>query len=149
MPDRLAPAALLTAALVFFAGCGGPPKTTYPVPQEKGGLIRIDISGMESSSCRFFSYPSKSGRNVDYIVYKDSTGTGRATLDACRTCYRWRRGYRPEGDEVVCTKCDMRFPLDRLAEGTGSCVPIKLPASLEGQTLVLSVSDLEEGARYF
>ena len=55
MPDRLAPAALLTAALFFFAGCGGTPKTTYPVLQEKGGLIRVDVSGMESSSCRFFS----------------------------------------------------------------------------------------------
>jgi uncharacterized membrane protein len=147
--DRIAPAMLLTTLLALFAGCGGPPKTTYPVLQEKGGLVRVDVSTIDSGSCRFFSYPSKSGRPVDYIVYKDSAGTARATLDACRTCYRWRRGYRPEGDEVVCTKCDMRFPLDRLAEGTGSCVPISLPAAVEGDTLILSASDLEEGARYF
>ena len=149
MADRIALAALCITTLALLAGCGWPPRTMYPVLQEKGGLIRVDVSTMESGSCRFFSYPAKSGRNVDYIVYKDSAGTARATLDACRTCYRWRRGYRPEGNEIVCTKCDMRFPFDRLAEGTGSCVPIRLPASVEGETLVLSASDLEEGARYF
>jgi uncharacterized membrane protein len=142
-------AALIVASLGILFGCGRQPNTVYPVLQEKGGLIRVDISAMSTSSCRFFTYPSRSGRNVDYLVYKDSAGTARVTLDACRTCYRWRRGYRLEGEEVVCVKCDMRFPLDGLAEGTGSCVPIKVPAAIEGGTLVISASDLEEGARYF
>ena len=49
-----------------------------------------------------------------------------AVLDACRTCYRWKKGYALDGKEVVCLKCDMRFKLDSLAQGTGSCVPIAL-----------------------
>ena len=49
-----------------------------------------------------------------------------AVLDACRTCYRWKKGYVLDGKEVVCLKCDMRFKLDGLAQGTGSCVPIAL-----------------------
>ena len=46
-------------------------------------------------------------------------------LDACRTCYRWKKGYVLAGKEVVCLKCDMRFKLDSLAQGTGSCVPVR------------------------
>ena len=148
MADRFMPAALI-AALAFAAGCGGQSGAVYPVLQEQGGQVRIDISGVEPGSCRFYSFPSRSGRNVDLIVYRDSAGKARATLDACRTCYRWRRGYRPEGDGVVCAKCDMRFPFDQLAEGTGSCVPIGLPSVVEGGSLILSTSDLEKGARYF
>ena len=42
-----------------------------------------------------------------------------AVLDACRTCYRWKKGYALDGREVVCLKCDMRFKLDSLAQGPG------------------------------
>jgi uncharacterized membrane protein len=149
VPDRITLAALIVAGLGILSGCGRQPISVYPVLQEKGGLIRVDISGMSDSSCRFYTYPSRSGRNVDYLVYKDNAGTAQVALDACRTCYRWRRGYRLEGEEVACAKCGTRFPLDGLAEGTGSCVPIKVPAAIEGGTLVISSSDLEEGARYF
>jgi uncharacterized membrane protein len=149
VPDRLTLAALIVAGLSLLTGCGQSPISVYPVPPVKGGLIRIDISAMSSSSCRFFSYPSRSGRNVDYLVYKNSAGTARVTLDACRTCYRWRRGYRLEGEGLVCARCGTRFSLDGLAEGTGSCVLIKVPAAIEGDTLVISASDLEAGARYF
>jgi uncharacterized membrane protein len=147
--DRITPAALIVAVLSILAGCGLSPDGAYPVPLEKEGLIRVDISAMSSGSCRFFTYPSRSGRNVNYMVCKDSAGKARVSLDACRTCYRWRKGYRLEGEEVACAKCDTRFPINGLAEGTGSCVPMKVPAVVEGGTLVISASDLEEGARYF
>lgn len=148
--DRHALLAVGIAVVLFLsAGCGNPRHGAYPVLPEVGGHIRVDLSEIERNSGRFFTYLSPSGRNVDYFVYKDSAGSGRAVFDACRSCYRWRRGYRLEGDHVVCSKCDLRFPLDGLAEGTGSCVPVALPATLEGSTLVLAVSDLRAGEKYF
>jgi uncharacterized membrane protein len=72
-----------------------------------------------------------------------------AVLDACRTCYRWKRGYALDGKEVVCLKCDMRFKLDDLAQGSGSCVPVALQAQQRGETLIIPVTELEEGARFF
>ena len=123
--------------------------TVYPVLPVEGGEVKVDLAGIGNTDGRFFTYLSSSGRNVDYFVYRDSSGEARAVLDACRTCYRWRKGYRLGGDHVVCLKCDMRFSLDSLAEGMGSCVPIRVPSEVRGDTLVIRSADLEEGSRYF
>jgi len=72
-----------------------------------------------------------------------------AVLDACRTCYRWKKGYVLDGKEVVCLKCDMRFKLDSLAQGTGSCVPVALNTEQRGGILIIPVTELEAGARFF
>jgi uncharacterized membrane protein len=135
--------------LLLGAGCNREDRSPYPVLQEEGGEVRIDISGIEPDVCSFFSYLSRSGKNVNLIVYRESDGSAGVSLDACRSCYRWRRGYRLEAGKIVCAKCDVAFPIDGLREGTGSCVPVRVPASVEGNTLVISSSFLEEGARYF
>jgi uncharacterized membrane protein len=70
-------------------------------------------------------------------------------LDACRTCYRWKKGYALDGKEVVCLKCDLRFKLDGLARGTASCVPIALATEQRGEQLLVPVAELEAGADYF
>jgi uncharacterized membrane protein len=139
---------LLTAA-VLLTGCGRAPQGVYPVLTPDEGVIRVDLSIIENNSGSFFTYPSSSGRNVDYFVYKDSSGTARGVLDACRTCYRWRKGYRLEGDHVICRKCDMRFSLDGLHQGTGSCVPIRIRSTREDDTLIIPVTELDNGAKYF
>ena len=149
MSERLAAALLAAIFLLLATGCGGKGRADYPLLQEEGGSVRIDIAAMEAGSCRFYSYPSRSGRIVNIIVYVDSAGTPGVTLDACRTCYRWRLGYRVEGDRVACAKCNVTFPLDGLRDGTASCVPIRVPASFEGKTVTIPASALEEGARYF
>ena len=139
---------LMIAPALFIAGCTGN-KGKYPVLPEENQAVSADLSAIPDGSGLFFTYPSSSGRNVDYFVYKDSSGNARAVLDACRTCYRWRKGYRLEEDQVICIKCGMKFALDGLAEGTGSCVPIALTSRREGDGLVISVSELEAGAKYF
>ena len=141
--------ALLAAAVLLSTGCGRVTQSVYPVLTPEEGVIRVDLSVIENNSGSFFTYPSSSGRNVDYFVYKDSSGTARVVLDACRTCYRWRKGYRLEGDHVVCRKCDMKFSLDGLHQGTGSCVPISIRSTREDDTLIIPVTELDDGAMYF
>ena len=140
---------LLTVAVLLSAGCGRPSQEVYPVLPPEEGVIRVDLSSIENGSGSFFTYPTSSGRNVDYFIYKDSSGATRGVLDACRTCYRWRKGYRLEGDHVVCRKCDMKFSLDELYRGTGSCVPIGIRSTAEKDTLTIPVTELEAGAIYF
>ena len=113
------------------------------------GAVTVDISGVGAGSAHFHTFRSNAGRNVDFFVYRESSGAPHAVLDACRTCYRWKKGYALEGKEVVCLKCDMRFKLDNLAQGTGSCVPVALTAEQRGETLVIPLAELEAGARFF
>ena len=111
--------------------------------------MTVDLSGIGPESGRFHTYRSSSGRKVHFFVYRESSGVPHAVLDACRTCYRWKKGYVLDGKEVVCRKCDMRFRLDSLAQGTGSCIPVALKTEQRGDTLIIPVTELEAGARFF
>ena len=145
--------AIAIIALGFFlqgplAGCSGD-RTKYPELRARDDVVTVDISGIGAESGRFHTYRSSSGKKVDLFVYRESSGLPHAVLDACRTCYRWKKGYVLDGKEVLCLKCDMRFTLDGLAQGTGSCVPIQLKTERHGDTLVIPVAELEAGSRYF
>ena len=140
--------ALVVALLAACSSCSGG-GTKYPELHARDGAVEVDLSGLDSGSGRFHTYRSSSGKPVDFFVYRESSGTPHAVLDACRTCYRWKKGYVQSGGEVVCLKCDMRFKLDMLAQGTGSCVQIMLQSLPRGDTLVIPVAELEAGTRYF
>jgi uncharacterized membrane protein len=142
---------ILVLAVFLQAACGGCAQETtkYPEMHARDGVITVDLSGIDPGSGRFHTYRSDSGKKVDFFVYRESSGVPRAVLDACRTCYRWKKGYALDGKEVVCIKCDMRFKLDNLAQGTGSCIPVALKAESRDGTLLIPVAELETGARFF
>lgn len=130
------------------AGCDGR-KTKYPEQVAENGVVSVDLSIIGRSYGQFYTYRAATGKKVDFFVYRESSGEPHAVLDACKTCFRWKQGYRLQGAEVVCLKCDMRFKLDDLAHGTGSCVPILVQTVQRGDTMVLPVSELEAGSRFF
>lgn len=141
------PLALLAAALLAPGCSKGPVK--YPEVRARDAEVVVSLDGVEAGSGRFLTYRAAEGKRVDFFVYRDSAGGAHAVLDACRTCYRWKKGYVRVGDEVVCVKCDMRFKIDGLAQGSGSCVPIQVRSTRRGGSLVIPAAELEAGARYF
>ena len=146
---RAAAVGVLGALLLGSVSSCAREAAKYPEVRARDGFVTADASGIASESGRFFTYRADGGKRVDFFVYRDSAGAPHAVLDACRTCYRWKKGYLLDGNEVVCVKCDMRFKLDALAQGTGSCVPIQVKSELRGNSLIIPVSELEAGARYF
>ena len=130
------------------AGCSRN-KTRYPELSARDGIVAVNLSGIGAESGRFYAYRSTSGKKIDFFVYRESSGVPHAVLDACHTCYRWKKGYVLDGKEAVCLKCDMRFKLDSLAQGTGSCVPVALKTELRGDSLIIPVAELENGTRFF
>lgn len=140
--------ALVLGVLLPGTGCSRE-ETKYPELRARGGEVTVDIAGIAAGSGSFHTYRAGAGKRVDFFVYRDGAGAPHAVLDACRTCYRWRKGYLLSRGEVVCIKCDMVFKLDDLEKGTGSCVPIHVDAERRGETLVIPAAKLEAGARYF
>jgi len=142
--------ALVLAAFLQGAGSGcSRNKAKYQELLAVDGVVTVDLSGIGAESGRFHTYRSTSGKTVDHFIYRDGARVPHAVLDACRTCYRWKKGYVLEGMEVVCLKCDMRFKLDALAQGVGSCVPIALKTEQRGDTLIIPAAELEAGSRFF
>lgn len=151
MRTGLRAVALVALGLLLEGAVGGCDRDTakYPEMRARDASVVVDLSGIGAGSGRFLTYRSRTGKKVDFFVYRESSGVPHAVLDACRTCYRWKKGYALDGTEVVCLKCDMRFKLDGLAQGTGSCVPIAVTAEQRGDTLRIPAAELEAGARYF
>lgn len=145
---RVLTRAAAVVAVALTVGCAGN-AAKYPEVSSRDGEVVVEMAGVAPGTGRFYSYRTAAGVRLDFFVYRDSAAKPHAVLDACKECYRWKKGYRLDGEEVVCVKCGMRFTLDGLERGTGSCVPIALAAVERGESLVIPAASLEAGARYF
>lgn len=142
----MALALIATALLVFSQArtAGG----RFEVVQARDGTVRLPIAEIGDGRAHWFTYRWGS-RAIDFFVLKSSDGVLRAAFDTCDTCYPDRKGYRQEGDLMVCNKCEQKFPSALVNERRGGCNPAPLERTLEGDVLVLRSADLEAGARYF
>ena len=115
---------------------------------ETADAVRIPLKALDSGKALFLSLESES-RQMYYFALKSRDGAYRAALDACDVCFQSNRGYRQEGDLMVCNKCGQTFPSDRIGEVKGGCNPHPLVRGIEGQYLVIKRADIVAGKDYF
>ncbi len=88
------------------------------------------------------------GVGVSFFVLK-LDGTIRSYLDACMKCYPHKKGYRVDGFYLECRYCGVRYPLDNLDQGVGSCYPIPVNGKLNGNEYIIPLSELKGAVKYF
>lgn len=142
------------AYAILTSSGNNPPATTVTGsnPSTSGASnadIRIPISDLSSGKAKFFDYDAADNKAVRFFAVRSSDGVYRAAMDACDTCFHAKKGYRQEGDEMVCNNCGLKFPTNKINEIHGGCNPIGLPCKVEGDTLVISASELDSRNRYF
>jgi uncharacterized membrane protein len=115
---------------------------------ETADAVRIPLKTLDSGKALFLSLESE-GRQMYYFALKSRDGAYRAALDACDVCYRTNRGYRQEGDQMVCNNCGQKFACDKIGEVKGGCNPHPLARGIEGQNLVIRKADIAAGKDYF
>ncbi len=120
----------------------------FQIVKAENGTVIIPISKVNDGKAHFFTYRDK-GKNINFFVLKSSDGVLRAAFDACDSCYKERKGYRQEGDHMVCNNCGQKFPSIRINDIKGGCNPAPLTREVSGKHLVLKVSDIKEGKIYF
>lgn len=145
--------AILSVAAVYVIWGGGKGQTAFYQGHKTIGAagqdVRIPIAEVGDGRARFYSYTLPDDRQISFFVVKSSDGIVRAAFNACDVCYEKRRGYRQEGDDMVCGKCGRHFPSDSVNEVMGGCNPAPLKREVEGDHLVIRASDLQRGAFYF
>ncbi|MEW6400990.1 MAG: DUF2318 domain-containing protein [Chloroflexota bacterium] len=114
----------------------------------KDGLVRIPVSDISDGRVHFFSYTA-GGKKIKYFVIKSSDDVFRAAFNACDVCYPARKGYRQEGDFLVCNNCGQSFASVNVNVLRGGCNPAPLNRAVQGEYLVIETSDIEGGSRYF
>jgi uncharacterized membrane protein/YHS domain-containing protein len=127
-----------------------PPKITAPVrltPDENGN-IRIKIEDAKDGRLHRFSYITGDGHVVRFFLinrYKDRTSIG-VVYDACMIC--GDMGYLQNSGEVVCIACNVRIFNPSIGK-PGGCNPIPLKHFVDGEDVVISSAELDNGAKYF
>ena len=116
--------------------------------QAVNGQISIPLADVSDGKARFFTYRS-GGTEVKFFVLKSRDGIVRAALDTCDVCYRDKKGYRQEGDFMICNNCDQQFRSDRINEISGGCNPVPLQRTVAGDRLIIPEAELAGGVRYF
>lgn len=115
----------------------------------RDGLVRIAVEEIAPRQVRFYRFLNPSNQEVLFFVGRDDSGHLQVAFDANEPCAKAKRGYRHEGEWVVCNKCDKAFRLSEVNEGRGGCYPVPLKFKEETGELILAEADILTGWRLF
>jgi uncharacterized membrane protein len=113
------------------------------------GAMAIDLAGLGPRQVRFYRFLNRANQEVRFFVGRDDAGAVQVAYDANEICAKTKRGYRHEGEWVVCNKCDKSFRLAEVNAGGGGCKPVPLKHRIEGGRLLLAENDVLTGWRLF
>lgn len=113
------------------------------------GAMAIDLAGLGPQDVRFFRFLNPGNQEVRFFVGRDAAGAVQVGFDANELCAKTKRGYRHEGEWLVCNKCDKSFRLAEVNAGGGGCKPVPLKHRVEGDRLLLAENDVLAGWRLF
>jgi len=108
--------------------------------------MKIPLSEI-SEKVKWYEYDSN-GVKIRFFAVKANNGSIKTGFDACDVCYKFKKGYRQDGDYLVCNNCGRRFAISGLGtenKNPGGCWPGYLPSSVDEQNLIIKKSDLEGG----
>lgn len=115
----------------------------------RDGMVRVDVAGVVPGQVRFYDFLNPGNQEVRFFVGRDRGGKLQVAFDAAENDFKRKLGFRQEGDWLVNNKCDTAVRLEEVNAGKSGCRPVPLPYRLDGQTLLLSESDVLVGWRYF
>ncbi len=141
--------ALAIIAVAGFIVFGGGSSGSFATVTAEAGIVKIPIGQVSDQAAQYYTYKASNGKTINFFVLKSSDGIIRAAFDACDVCYREKKGYRQEGDVMVCNNCGQRFPSTKINEIKGGCNPAPLGRTVDGNTLLIKASDIEQGGWYF
>ncbi len=136
---------MIVSVFFLFVGClaliapitSAATEISYPVDQFNDG------------KAKFFTYKTTDGLTIKYFILKSSDGVIRAAFDACDVCWPEGKGYRQQGDFMICNNCGKRFASNNINVITGGCNPGALTRKVVGTNVVIQPDDLNQGKRYF
>ena len=138
--------AVLVADMAFDGRFGG---SGYERVRPERGQVTVNLADLKPKDVRFYRFLNSGNQEVRFFVGRDGTGQVQVAFDADEQCAKGKRGFRHEGEWMVCNKCDKAFRLNTVNSGGEGCTPIPLHHRVEGQELVLAESDILQGWRLF
>jgi uncharacterized membrane protein len=113
------------------------------------GVVAIETYHLKPGSVEFYSYRDRAGKQLRFLLARDSAGALHAAMDACQRCYAYHKGYLTSDGYLVCKLCGNRYKLAEMPKGLASCVPVKLPFKTDGQAAKIDTAELEHNRQMF
>lgn len=132
-------------ALLFLASCSGGPK--HGDAPFDGKRVSSNAASLVEGVPEFYSV-TIDGRRISFFIVK-VRGEVQSYFDACLGCFPKKLGFRVDGNHIVCRACNIRYPLEELKTGVGSCYPIRLTGKTEEGMYHITREALKEGWNYF
>jgi uncharacterized membrane protein len=140
-------AAVVVAELAIDGRLGG--SHVERVSPGTDGQVHISLAGLGNQQVRFYRFLNAGNQEVKLFVGRDAGGGVQVAFDASETCAKTKRGFRHEGEWMVCNKCDKSFRLSGVNAGGGGCNPVPIPYRVIGNELILAENDVLRGWRLF
>jgi uncharacterized membrane protein len=102
----------------YFAIKGGSQQSAGAAKQ-RPDAVTVALTDLEGGKAKFFDYTTPSNTAVRFFAIKSSDGKYRAAMDACDTCFHARKGYRQEGESMICNNCGMKFHSNLINQVSG------------------------------
>jgi uncharacterized membrane protein len=134
--------AVLVADMALDGRFGG---SDFERVRPAAGQVKIGLADLKPQEVRFYRFLNSGNQEVRFFVGRDATGTVQVAFDANETCAKLKRGYRHQGEWVICKKCEKSFRLAEVNAGGGGCKPVPLEHRVQGDQLLIAESDVLKG----
>jgi len=134
-----------TTQLVTAATIGHAP---YPQAVAEEGAVRFPLTTFDDYQAHYYTYMHEN-QPIEFFILKSKDGVVRAAFNACDVCFATKKGYRQDGDVMVCNNCGRRFPANQINIVRGGCNPSPLLRTVEGDSIAIQVEDIVSGLKYF
>lgn len=113
--------------------------------------VKLNAAQFSDNQTKFFNVKMPDGKTIYFFVVKDKNGIYRTAANACQVCYGERKGFRQEGNEIICNNCGNRYPIEKIATEKGGCNPGPINPNLEVKdgNIVIKQADIEQVSELF
>ena len=114
------------------------------------GVVVIPMEKVSDGNAHFYLFDN-GRKDIVFFIVKGSDGVFHTAFDACeRCCFRKKKGYFQQGYYMICTGCRERYAINMIGQVNGiGCKPHNLEHSEDGNNIIIKVSDLKAGERFF
>lgn len=134
----------ITAEFVYAESPPSAPQATV-VTANKDGHIVISTQGLAEGELNFYSVDVH-GVQVRFLLYRKPDGKVASVFDACQIC--GAVGFYKGTSGLICKNC--AAPINPQSVGQpGGCNPVPLRSDLQGDSVVINVTDLAAEAGQF
>lgn len=115
------------------------------------GQVKIKAELLNDGLAHYYNVKMPSGKIIYFFVVKDKNGIYRAAANACKICFDARKGFRQEGNYMVCNTCGNKYPMEKIATEKGGCNPGPIDPNLKSENgeIIINQANLEEALELF